>query len=156
MTDVDYLRQIELLALEVVGATDPAGLARAVGELSRRLRRDGDVDLDLDRPLLHLGGAALISPDDTDSYRQGCARLGVPERADGWALWFTWDDQARAHTVVSTALDTTRGLLSNWAQGRDVHPAQLDRARIAAVVRGWVGPVTLSPSHADAIGLGGR
>jgi hypothetical protein len=71
-------------------------------------------------------------------------------------LWYTREERARAHTIVTTALDTTRALLDNWSRGRDVHPAQPLRAQIAAVVRGWVGPVVLSPSHADAVGLTGR
>lgn len=163
----DYLRQIELLARDVVhAAQDPASataLQEAVDDLARTLRHrhfDGDGCVDDGRPVLHLGGAALLTPGTTagrnDNYRAGCSRLGVAERPDGWALWYTWDDQQRAHTMVTTALETTRELLEQWSQGRDVHPAQPWRAQIAAVVRGWVGPVTLSPSHAARTGLGGR
>ncbi|WP_433361445.1 hypothetical protein ACQPZX_28490 [Actinoplanes sp. CA-142083] len=168
----DYLRQIELLARDVVDAAyeegwlsyeaDPedAGVVRrAVNELGRMLRHrhfGGDGCLPEERPLLHLGGAALITPDLGDNYRAGCARLGVAEREEGWALWHTWDDRARAHTMVTTAIETTRALLDGWARGEDVHPGQPRRAQVAAVVRGWVGPVTLSPSHATTIGLGGR
>jgi hypothetical protein len=171
----DYLRQIELLAMDVVAAAQDEGwqtcggnpadatpLQRAVNELARTLRHhhfEDDGCVEPDRPLLHLGGAALLVPGETDSqqdsYRAGCARLGVDTRDDGWALWFSWDDQERSHTMVTTALETTRGLLDNWAQGRDVHPAQPRRSQIRAVIRGWVGPITLSPSYASAKGLGG-
>ncbi|MER7281496.1 hypothetical protein ABT369_44370 [Dactylosporangium sp. NPDC000244] len=54
------------------------------------------------------------------------------------------------------ALATTQGLLDNWSRGRDLHPVQPHRAQVAAVVRGWTQPIVLSPSHATAIGLGGR
>ena len=79
-TDLDCLRQIELLALDVVGATDPAELERAVGDLGR-LRH------------WHFNGDGCVDP---------------------------------------------------------------DRPWIAAVVTGWVVPVTRSPGHAEAIGWGGR
>ncbi|WP_412736337.1 hypothetical protein [Krasilnikovia sp. MM14-A1259] len=176
LNEHDYLQQIELLARDVVRAAkdegwvsydaDPAeasALQRAVNEVARRLRHwhfNGDGCLEDDRPLLHLGGAGVITPGDNperqENYRTGCARLGVDVRDEGWALWYSWDDKARAHTIVTTALDTTHALLDNWSHGRDIHPAQPDRAQIAAVVRGWVGPITLSPSHATTIGLGGR
>jgi hypothetical protein len=157
-SDVDYLRQIELLARAVVNvADDPVALPEAILELRGRIRYqhfvgDGCVD---DGPILHLGGAAIITP-EIESYEHGCSRLGVDPRPEGWALWYTWDDRARAHTMVTTAFETTRGLLENWAQGRDVHPAQPDRAQIAAVVRGWPGPIVLSPGHSRHVGLHGR
>ena len=101
----------------------------------------------------------MITPgatsEERDAYRRLCQKLGIDAREDGWALWCTWDHRSRAHTMVTTALDTTRGLLDNWAQGRDVHPVQPNRAQITAVVRDWFQPVTLSPSHATTIGLGG-
>ncbi|GIE92105.1 hypothetical protein [Actinoplanes regularis] len=176
LNEQDYLRQIELLARDVVAAaqkegwqtygTDPAdatAMQRSVNELARLLRHrhfEGDGCVEPDRRTLPLGGAALFEPGETqsrqDSYRVGCARLGVDPRAEGWALWHTWDDQQRAHTMVTTALETTRGLLDNWAQGHDVHPSQPRRSQIRAVVRGWVGPITLSPGHAGTQGLGGR
>jgi hypothetical protein len=175
LTEHDYLRQIELLALDVVAAArdegwqnddddppDATRMQRSVSELARNLRHhhfDADGCVEQDRRMLHLGGAALFKPGETesqqDSYRVGGARLGVDARDEGWALWYTWDDQERAHTMVTTALETTRGLLDNWAQGRDVHPAQPRRSQIRAVIRGWVGPVILSPSHASTRGLGG-
>ncbi|GAA3339120.1 hypothetical protein GCM10020358_21710 [Amorphoplanes nipponensis] len=175
-SDQDYLRQIELVAREVVHAAQNEGsltygsgprnattLQRAVNQLACHLRREhfaGDGCIEDDRPLQHLGGAAVISPSDDPaaqaSYAAGCSRLGVEARAEGWALWYTWDDKARAHTMVTTALDTTRGLLKSWSRGHDLHPAQPLRAQIAAIVRGWPGPVILSPSHATTIGLTGR
>lgn len=167
----DYLRQVELLALDVVARArdegwqtygdDPAeatGLQKTVNELARVLRHyhfKGDACLQDDGPVLHLGGAALITPEQ-DWYRTGCTHLGVEERPEGWALWYTWNDRQQAYTMVTTALQTTRALLDNWARGRDVHPAQPPRSQVIAVVRRWIGPVTLSPSHADTVGLGGR
>lgn len=171
LTDDEYLRQIEILAREVVDAAssegwlsyqpDPAEatpLQKAVNELARRIRHwhfqgDGCVD---DSPLLHLAGANLFRPDDDYYYAWGCARLGISERPEGWALWFTWDDKSRPSTLVTTALETTKALLENWARGIDVHPAQLSKSQIAAVHSGWIGPRVLSPSHADTRGLGGR
>lgn len=174
LNEHDYLRQVELLALDVVAAArdegwqnydgEPAAatrMQRSVSELARNLRHhhfDADGCVEQDRWMLHLGGAALFKPGETESqqdgYRVGCARLGVDARDEGWALWHTWDDQERAHTMVTTALETTRGLLDNWAHGRDVHPAQPRRSQIRAVIRGWVGPIILSPSHASTRGLG--
>lgn len=176
LSDQDYLRQIELLARDVVDAAQDEGslaygsdpddattLQRAVNQLARHLRREhfaGDGCVGDDRPLQHLGGAAVISPSDDPaaqaSYLAGCSRLGVEARVEGWALWYTWDEKARAHTMVTTALDTTHGLLKSWSLGHDLQPAQPLRAQIAAVVRGWPGPVILSPSHATTIGLTGR
>jgi hypothetical protein len=175
LNESDYVRQLELVARDVVRAAQDEGwlaygpdpddatiLHRAVNELARHIRRlhfngDGCVE---DRPLLHLGGAALISPSTDEAqqanYLAGCDRLGVEARAEGWALWYTWDEKARAHTMVTTALNTTRALLQSWSAGHDLHPAQPLRAQIVAVVRGWPGPVILSPSHADTIGLKGH
>jgi hypothetical protein len=75
-------------------------------ELARALTHwhfDGDGCLDRDRPLLRLGGGAVITPGETaaarDNYRTGCARLGVAARDDGWALWHTRDDQGRPCTT---------------------------------------------------------
>ncbi|MFF5290094.1 hypothetical protein [Paractinoplanes globisporus] len=176
LSEQDYLRQIELLALDVVDAArgegrigndaDPPGetaLQRAVNALACRLRHqhfEGDGCVEDDRPLMRLGGAALIGPGtgdaSRDNYRTGCARLGVDPRPDGWALWYCWDHNARAHTLVTTALTTTRALLESWARGRDVHPAWPLRSQVRAVARGWVGPVVLSPGHAAERELGGR
>jgi len=171
----EYLRQVELLAIDVVERAaaegwlsyraEPEGatpLQRAVNELARHLRHyhfDGDGCLD-ERPVLRLGGAALITPGDTGEerrvYRARCAHLGVEARAEGWALWHTWDDGHRPHTIVTTAIETTEGLLQNWSLGRDRHPVRPHRAQIAAVVRDWIQPVILSPIHARDMGIGGR
>lgn len=160
LSEHDYLRQIELLALEVVTASRRAtGPQQAIDELARQLRHYhfvGDGCVEDDRPLLRLGGAALIGPGETDSYRTGCARLGVDPRDEGWALWYTWDDRARAHTLVTTALATTRGLLENWERGRDLHPAWPLRSQVRAVIRQWVGPIVLSPGYAAQRNLGGQ
>jgi len=162
LSEQDYLRQIELLALDVVNATPGEALDHALTELGHALRHqhfEGDGCVERDRPLLRLGGAALIGPGETDasrdSYRTGCARLGVSPRDEGWALWCTWDHKAHAHTLVTTALTTTQGLLENWARGRDVHPAWPLRSQVRAVVRGWLGPIVLSPGHAAERELGG-
>ncbi|MBO3741741.1 hypothetical protein [Actinoplanes flavus] len=129
----DYLQQMELLAVDVVAAAqdegrqtygdDSAGatpLQRSVNELVRVLRHhhfEGGGCVEPNRPVLHLGGAALFAP--------------VKRRAD------------------------RTGLLDNWAPGRDLHPVQPRRGQIRAVVRGRVGPIILSPSHASTRGLGG-
>jgi len=142
-SEQDYLRQIELLARDVVDAAPGEALRHALTELGHALRYqhfEGDGCIERDRPLLRLGGAALITPDQ-NGYRTGCARLGVDARDEGWALWCTWDHKARAHTLVTTALATTQGLLENWAQGRDVHPAWPLRSQVRSVVRHWVGPM---------------
>jgi hypothetical protein len=172
LSEDDHLRQVDLLARDVADAANDEGwlsyapdpgdatpLQRAVNELARALRHwhfQGDGCLPEERPLLHLGGAALITPQMGEGYRAGCTRLGVAERAEGWALWHTWDEYARAHTMVVSAVETTQALLENWSRGLDVHPGQPRRSQVAAVARGWVGPITLSPSHATTIGLGGR
>jgi hypothetical protein len=175
LDDHDYLHQVELLARDVVHAAAEEGwltvgpdppeattVHRAVNELARALKHwhfDGDGCLDPDRPTLRLGGAAVITPGQSaaqqDNYRTGCTRLSVTDRPDGWALWHTWDDHRRPCTIVTTALDTTQALLDAWSHGRDVHPVKPRRAQIAAVVAGWVGPITLSPGHAANVGLGG-
>ncbi|MEV4347907.1 hypothetical protein AB0J83_25910 [Actinoplanes sp. NPDC049596] len=159
LSEQDYLRHIELLAHEVVrAAQDKSRLDRAVGELARSLRHEhfaGDGCVEQEPLMLHLGGAALLTPADP-VYEAACRRLGVEARPEGWALWYTWDAEARAHIMVTTALETTRTLLRQWAEGHDVHPAQPSRAQVAAVVRGWLGPMVLSPSHARTVGLSGR
>jgi hypothetical protein len=107
----EYLRQVELLAGDVVRAAAEEGwlthgadaaeapaLHRAVNELASALAHwhfDGDGRLDPDREMLRLGGAAVITPGQTtaaqDTYDAGCERLGVVARDEGWALWHTWD-----------------------------------------------------------------
>jgi hypothetical protein len=159
--DDDYLRQIELLAGDVVDhARDaPPGtpLRQAVDELARRLRHEHfDGDGCVADATVPIAGASLVGP-DTPNYHQLCELLGVPARDEGWALWFTWDDDQRAHTMVSTLRDTTRALLDRWAAGHDHNlPGRPDRAQIAAVCRRWIGPMTRAPSNAAHHGLGGR
>lgn len=171
MPDLDeheYLRRLDLLARELIDRADDEGwlsylpdpesatpLQRTVNEIARSVLHyhfegDGCVD---ERPLMRLGGAALIRP--SDFYADICALLGVETRPEGWALWHTWDTKGRATTLVTTCLTTTEGLLSNWARRIRVNPATPDRAQIAAVVRGWCGPVVYSPDHTDRLGLSG-
>ncbi|GAA2349410.1 hypothetical protein [Dactylosporangium salmoneum] len=103
LSEQEYLRQIELLAIDVVDQARGEGwlsyqpdpdqatpLQRAVNELARQVRHhhfDGDGCLDDDRAVLHLGGAALIAPGRTpqehDLYQTRCAELGVETRAEG-------------------------------------------------------------------------
>jgi hypothetical protein len=137
-------------------------LHRAINELSRHLSHwhftfDGCLE---DRPTRPLGSAYLLLPGETpeqqQEYRYGCDRLGVDPRPEGWALWHTWDHKERAHTMVTTLLDTTAALLESWTRGRDRQPVEPLRAQIKVVVRGWLGPTHLSPGQARAIGLGGR
>ncbi|NVI88442.1 hypothetical protein [Actinomadura sp. BRA 177] len=164
----EYLRRLELLCRELVDHADDEGwlsyldepesatpLQRTVNEIARTLLHyhfegDGCVD---ERPLLPLGGAALIR--SSGYYADICALLGVETRPEGWALWHTWDDKKRATTLVTTCLTTTEGLLSNWARRIPANPATPDRAHIAAVLRGWYGPVVYSPDYSDRLGLGG-
>ncbi|MFD9944877.1 hypothetical protein ACFWYW_39425 [Nonomuraea sp. NPDC059023] len=167
----DYLRCLELLARELVAQAneegwlsyepDPDGatsLQRTINKIARSVRHyhfEGDGCLE-DQPTMSLGGAALITPElTTNGYNQLCQRLGVAARPEGWALWHTWDNEQRAHTLVTTRLATTHGMLANWSRGISTYPAAPDRAHIAAVVRGWTGPVILSPDHARDLGLGG-
>lgn len=175
LDESDYQRRVELLARELISrahdegwlsdehdAGDATPLQRAVAEIAKTLRHyhfEGDGCLE-ERPHIGLGGAALIRPnsqlgDQEDDYAELCARLGVEARAEGWALWHTWDDKQRAHTVVTTCIVTTEELLSNWSRRISVYPARPDRAQVVAVVRGWTGPIIVSPDHARDLGLGG-
>jgi hypothetical protein len=139
----------------VVNARGDRARDEAIAALAQRLQYwhfAGDGCVEDDRPLQNVGGAAIIRAGE-QGYAYACSRLGVDERDEGWALWYTWDDKQRAVTMVHTAIETTAGLLGNWARGYDVHPARLDRGEVAAVVRGWLGPVILSPEHARRGGL---
>jgi hypothetical protein len=176
LSEYEYLRQLELLATDIVNHAqhegwlsylpDPAdatAVQRAVNELARQLRHHhfpGDGCLDDESPPLHLAGAYLLTPGTTDteqaSYRARCATLGVEPRDDGWGLWHTWDHQQHPHSIVTTALDTTQGLLDNWSHGHDLHPARPHRSQIAAVVSGWTEPMILSPGYARMTNLGGH
>ncbi|MFI7057612.1 hypothetical protein ACWDOR_37095 [Streptosporangium canum] len=170
LDELDYLRRVELLARDLVERAfgegmlscspdpdDANPLHRAIDELARTLRHyhfDGDGCVD-DRPLYRIAGAGLIRP-DSDSYAELCVRLGVQARAEGWALWHTWDNRHQPHTLVTTCIATTEGLLENWARGISVLPAKPDRSQLVAVVREWAGPVVLSPDHAREIGIAGQ
>jgi hypothetical protein len=70
-------------------------------------------------------------------------------------LWHTWDNEQQAHTLVTTCIATTEGLLANWARGINVLPSKLDRGQVIAVVRAWTDQIVLSPDHAHDVGLGG-
>ncbi|MFC9978154.1 hypothetical protein ACFVH6_45345 [Spirillospora sp. NPDC127200] len=171
----DYLRRLELLARDLVSQAHDEGwlsyerdhddatpLQRTINEIARSVRHyhfEGDGCLE-ERPSVGLGGAALIKPktsadDVSDEYQELCERLGVAPRLQGWALWHTWDNKQRAHTIVTTCLTTTRGMLANWSRGISSYPARPDRTQIAAVTRGWIGPIIVSPNHAKDLGLDG-
>ncbi|MDX6741941.1 hypothetical protein [Actinocorallia sp. A-T 12471] len=172
--ELDYLRGIELLARELVTRAGEEGrlshgpepddatpLQRTINKIASSVRHyhfEGDGCLE-DRPGIGLGGAALITPGSllgpAGTYERLCRLLGVAPRAEGWALWHTWDNKQRAHTLVTTRLATTEGLLENWSRGISSYPAAPERAHIAAVVRGWRGPIILSPDHARDLDLGG-
>lgn len=129
----DYLRQVELLALDVVAAAREEGwqtygdnpLQRSINELARILRHhhfEQDGCVEPDRPVLHLGGAALFEPGETEGQQ-------VPHDGD--------------HGVEGDS--GPAGQLGTGPR----------RSQIRAVIRGWVGPITLSPGYAGTRGLGG-
>ncbi|MFF5044542.1 hypothetical protein [Streptomyces nigra] len=114
LTELDHLREVERLARAVVAAAggegwlsyapdpdDTTGLQRAVNALARSIRHyhfpgDGCAEED-ERPVLKLAGVAVLRPDAmptgwTETYEDGCGRLGVEPRPEGWALWNTWGD----------------------------------------------------------------
>ncbi|WP_155884523.1 hypothetical protein [Actinomadura flavalba] len=167
----DYLRGLELLARELVARADDEGwlsyepgpddatpLQRTISKIAKSARHyhfEGDGCLDEDRPFISLGGAALIRPESLlgPIYEQLCQLLGVAPRSEGWALWYSWDNRQRAHTLVTNRIATTEGLLENWSRGISTNPTAPDPAHITAVVRGWRGPVILSPDHARVLDL---
>lgn len=178
--ELGYLRQIELLAMQVAGnAFDEEFMApgageggpdllamspfqRAVYEMVRKVRwwhfpEDGCIK-EPDRSLMTLGGVLLIGPDimperwNTD-YAALCKKFGVPARDEGWALWCTWDKRGRAYTLVTSNLKTTRGILNNWSRGRDIHPLRPEQGQVAATIRGWHGPIIVSPGRAAQLEL---
>ena len=126
--EVDYLRQVELLALDVVDRAHDDGtltygpdranetpLQAAVRALADGLRHyhfpgDGCVE---EHPLLPLSGIVVIGPDSMPlhwdvEYADVCQRLGIPLRNEGWALWHAWDGKGRPITVVTSNLATRR------------------------------------------------
>ena len=147
------------------GGPDPLTMRpfqRAVYEMARKVRwwhfpDDGCVK-EPNRSLIRLGGVLLIGPQimpegwNTD-YAALCEKFGVPARDEGWALWCTWDKRGRAYTLVTSNLKTTRGILNNWSRGRDIHPLRPEQGEVAATIRGWHGPIIISPGHAAQLEL---
>lgn len=168
-TEAEYLRQVELLANDVANraldecwlsfAPDPddaTPLQRAVNALARRLRDyhfEDDGCVDPDAPLLDLAGAFLISPTSAPDYADSCTRLGVEAQPQGWAVWHAWDERRRRITMVTSKIDTTRGMLLAWSKGRHIMPVKPERAAIAATVNGWLGPAVQSPEFAAWAGV---
>ncbi|MEU5950615.1 hypothetical protein ABZ793_34445 [Micromonospora sp. NPDC047465] len=172
LTDAEYLREIELLANDVVDRAldegwlsfdpdpdDATPLQRAVNALARQLRHyhfEDDGCVDPDAQLVGLAGALLVRPTTVLSeqeYTDICERLGVKARPQGWALWHTWDQKGREITMVTTRISTTEGMLLAWSKGRHMVPAKPPRAAVAATVRGWLGPAVRSPGYAAETGV---
>ncbi|WP_432013702.1 hypothetical protein [Streptomyces cucumeris] len=178
LSELDYLREIERLARVVTTAASAEGhlsfepdpddatpLQRAVNALAREIRHyhfPGDGCLpEEDRPTVRLAGVMVLRPNSLPSgmeetYEEACARLGVEARAEGWALWNTWGKGGARVTMVVSSVDTTEGLLANWARGRHVYPVTPVPSQIARVQQGWAGPMTLSPFGAEQLGLAGQ
>ncbi|MER5336845.1 hypothetical protein [Micromonospora sp. NPDC002717] len=170
--EAEYLRQIELLADDVVNRAldegwlsfdpdpdDATPLHRAVNALGRQLRHyhfEDDGCVDTDAPLVGLAGALLVRPTTVVSeqeYIDICERLGVEPRPQGWALWHTWDQKGRRITMVTTRMSTTEGMLRVWSKGRHLMPVKPPRAAVAATVKGWLGPAVRSPGYAAETGV---
>ncbi|MEU8165505.1 hypothetical protein AB0B97_03220 [Micromonospora sp. NPDC049004] len=171
-TDAEYLREIELLANDVVDRAldegwlsfdpdpdDATPLQRAVNALGRQLRHyhfEDDGCVEPDAPLVGLAGALLVRPTTVLSeqeYIDICERLGVEARPQGWALWHTWDQKGRRITMVTTRISTTEEMLLVWSKGRHMVPIKPPRAAVAATVRGWLGPAVESPGYAAETGV---
>jgi hypothetical protein len=174
VSELDYLREVERLARDVVTAAGNEGwldtpdggeagprIQRAIEALSRRLHHwhyPGDGCLE-DRPTVRLAGAGLLTPTrlaDEDAYAQACQRLGVEARQEGWGLWHTWAENDRPVTMVVTCVDTTQGVLANWARGIKTDPVSPLPAQIALVHTGWTQPMILSPRSTRRLGVDGR
>ncbi|CAM5268147.1 hypothetical protein [Streptomyces aurantiogriseus] len=178
LSDLDHLREIERLARAVRDAaetedsltygSDPeeaTQVQRAVNALARALRHhhfpgDGCLPDEEDRPTVRLVGVVVLRPSvmpagTEETYEEACARLGLEPRAEGWALWNTWGDGGAPVTLAVSAVDTTDGLLANWARGRAVYPVTPVPSQIAAVRQGWTGPMTFSPLGVAKLGLMG-
>ncbi|MFJ4469777.1 hypothetical protein ACIP2X_20195 [Streptomyces sp. NPDC089424] len=175
LSELDHLREIERLARAVAAAALDAGhlsyapdpddatpLQRAVNALAREIRHHhfpGDGCLpEEDRPTVRLAGVVLLRPAPSppateETYETACARLGVEARAEGWAQWNTWGSGGARITMVVSSVDTTLGLLANWARGRDVYPVRPLPSQVALVRQGWAGPMTLSPWGAARLDL---
>ncbi|WP_326783120.1 hypothetical protein [Streptomyces sp. NBC_00151] len=178
LTEQEYLREVERLANEVVAAaigeewlsyapdpSDATPLQRAVNALARAMRHyhfvgDGCAEED-GRPSIKLAGVVLIRPDAMpadlgETYEDACSRLGVDPRPEGWALWNTWGEGNVRVTMIVSAMDTTEGLLLNWARGRTVYPVMPVPSQIALIHQGWSGPMIFSPFGRSKLGLGGH
>ncbi|MFF3323455.1 hypothetical protein [Streptomyces sp. NPDC002889] len=178
LSELDHLREVERLAKAVTNAAFAEGwlsyepdaeaatpLQRAVNALARELRHhhfpgDGCLDEEEDRPSAGLAGVLVLRPSVMpagmgETYQQACARLGVEPRQEGWALWNTWGDGGTRVTMVVSAVDTTEGLLANWARNRPVYPVTPLPSQIAQIHQGWAGPMTFSPLGAQKLGLTG-
>ncbi|MFJ1551839.1 hypothetical protein [Streptomyces sp. NPDC088246] len=60
-------------------------------------------------------------------------------------------------TMVVSAVDTTEGLLANWAKGRNLLPVMPLPSQIAQVHAGWTGWASIfSPYGKRKIGLNGQ
>ncbi|MET8146848.1 hypothetical protein ACIBSW_14300 [Actinoplanes sp. NPDC049668] len=171
-SELEYLRQVELLAQDVFdraldegwlsSGPDPDGatpLQQAINALVNQLRVhhfEDDGCVDPDAPLADLAGALLVSPEtisNKNRYTEICARLGVEAQPLGWALWQTWNERGRPITLVTTKISTTEGMLLAWSKGHNMMPAEPARAAVAATVQGWFGPAVLSPGYAARAGV---
>ncbi|MFJ9820850.1 hypothetical protein ACIRU3_37415 [Streptomyces sp. NPDC101151] len=178
LSELDHLREIERLAGTVTAAASAEGtlsyaadsddatpLQRAVNALARELRHyhfpgDGCLE-DEDRPTVRLAGVVVLRPASLptgteETYEAACARLGLEARAEGWALWNTWGKGGARVTMVVSSVDTTLGLLANWARGRDVHPVSPVPSQVVLIRQGWAGPMTFSRWGAERLGLAGQ
>ncbi|MFJ6426572.1 hypothetical protein [Streptomyces hydrogenans] len=178
LSELDYLREIERLAKAVTSAAadehwyggDSEGeglLQRSVNALGRALLHyhfplDGCLEEEAERPQVPLAAVALIRPEampigTDETYPHACARLGVEARPEGWALWETWVEGNAQVTMVVSAVDTTEGLLTNWAKGRNLLPVMPLPSQIAQVHAGWTGwASTFSPYGKRKLGLAGQ
>ncbi|WUD77064.1 hypothetical protein OG937_37860 [Streptomyces sp. NBC_00510] len=178
LSELDYLREIERLAKAVVSAAageqlhagdaeDDGPFQRSVNALGRALLQyhfplDGCLEEEEERPLVPLAAVAIIRPEampigSDETYPHACARLGVEARPEGWALWDTWVDGSAKVTMVVSAVDTTEGLLTNWAKGRDLLPVMPLPSQIAQVHAGWTGWASVfSPYGKRKLGLNGQ
>ncbi|MEV6194860.1 hypothetical protein AB0M19_20975 [Streptomyces sp. NPDC051920] len=179
LSEFDHLREIERLAQAVTnaaaaegwlsfasGSEEATSLQRAVNQLARGLRHyhfpgDGCLDEEEDRPTVKLAGVVVLRPSAMpagmeETYQEACARLGVEPRPEGWALWNTWSEDGVRVTMIVSAVDTTEGLLANWARGRAAYPVTPVPSQIVQIHQGWSGPMIFSPFGAKKLGLTGH